>query len=60
MRQRVLEKRTHELDLPETGGLKLVVTWPETTGATEEAVFQEELDPKQVNKYKPNPQHPEL
>lgn len=46
--------------MPETGGLKLVVTWPETTGATEEAVFQEELDPKQVNKYKPNPQHPEL
>ncbi|XP_038277768.1 protein mono-ADP-ribosyltransferase PARP14-like isoform X2 [Dermochelys coriacea] len=50
VRQRVLDKRTHELDLPEKGGLKLVVTWPETAGATEEAVFQEKLDPKQTLK----------
>ncbi|XP_024071616.2 protein mono-ADP-ribosyltransferase PARP14 [Terrapene carolina triunguis] len=50
VRQRVLDKKTHELDLPEKGGLKLVVTWPETTGATEEAVFQEELDPEQASK----------
>ncbi|XP_042699055.2 uncharacterized protein LOC101950235 isoform X2 [Chrysemys picta bellii] len=50
VRQRVLDKKTHELDLPEKGGLKLVVTWPETTGATEEAVFQEELDPEQALK----------
>ncbi|KAH1185080.1 protein mono-ADP-ribosyltransferase PARP14-like [Mauremys mutica] len=48
VRQRVLDKKTHELDLPEKGGLKLVVSWPETTGATEEAVFQEELDPEQA------------
>ncbi|XP_030436585.1 protein mono-ADP-ribosyltransferase PARP14-like isoform X2 [Gopherus evgoodei] len=49
VRQRVLDKKTHALDLPEKGGLKLVVTWPETTGATEEAVFQEELGPEQAS-----------
>ncbi|XP_074857625.1 protein mono-ADP-ribosyltransferase PARP14-like isoform X2 [Carettochelys insculpta] len=50
VRQRVLDKKIHELNLPEKGVLKLVVTWPETAGATEEAVCQEELDPEQALK----------
>uniref|UniRef100_K7F6P0 Poly [ADP-ribose] polymerase n=1 Tax=Pelodiscus sinensis TaxID=13735 RepID=K7F6P0_PELSI len=50
VRQRVLDKKIHELDLPEKGGLKLVVTWPETTGAAEETVCPEELDPEQALK----------
>uniref|UniRef100_A0A8C8SNN8 Poly [ADP-ribose] polymerase n=1 Tax=Pelusios castaneus TaxID=367368 RepID=A0A8C8SNN8_9SAUR len=48
VRQRVLERRAHELDLPDQRSLKLLVTWPETQDETEEAVSQEELAPEQA------------
>ncbi|XP_065527451.1 protein mono-ADP-ribosyltransferase PARP14-like [Lathamus discolor] len=45
VKQRVLEKQSHELYLGEKGKLKLIVTEPDTALAAEEEVFEEKLSP---------------
>lgn len=50
MKQRVLERQSHELHLGEKGKLKLIVTEPETAPAAEEESFKEKLVPAKVNK----------
>jgi len=50
VKQRVLERQSHELHLGEKGGLKLIVTEPETALAAEEEALDEKLVPTKVNK----------
>uniref|UniRef100_A0A8B9PA28 Poly [ADP-ribose] polymerase n=1 Tax=Apteryx owenii TaxID=8824 RepID=A0A8B9PA28_APTOW len=50
VRQRVLQRQTHELDLGEKGKLKLLVTEPETAAATEEEASEEKLVPSKENR----------
>nr|XP_009942545.1 PREDICTED: poly [ADP-ribose] polymerase 14-like [Opisthocomus hoazin] len=45
LKQRVLERQSHELHLGEKGGLKLIVTEPETALAAEEEALDEKLVP---------------
>ncbi|XP_054685117.1 protein mono-ADP-ribosyltransferase PARP14-like [Grus americana] len=45
VKQRVLERQSHELHLGEKGKLKLIVTEPETAPAAEEESFKEKLVP---------------
>ncbi|XP_066467944.1 protein mono-ADP-ribosyltransferase PARP14 [Tiliqua scincoides] len=54
-RQRVLSKKTHELDLGDGKKLKLVVTLQETTSATEQDVSKEETIAGQVPKQDDQP-----
>ncbi|XP_074857419.1 protein mono-ADP-ribosyltransferase PARP14-like [Carettochelys insculpta] len=57
-RQRVLDKKTHELDLAEKGKLKLVVTHLETTGAPNKDGSREELVPKEGSETPSKPKEP--
>uniref|UniRef100_A0A8C3R8Q2 Poly [ADP-ribose] polymerase n=1 Tax=Cyanoderma ruficeps TaxID=181631 RepID=A0A8C3R8Q2_9PASS len=45
VKQRVLERRSHQLDLGEEGKLRLIVTEPETALATKEDTSEEKSDP---------------
>ncbi|XP_030344141.1 protein mono-ADP-ribosyltransferase PARP14-like [Strigops habroptila] len=45
VKQRVLERQSHELRLGEKGKLKLIVTEPDTALAAEEEAFEEKLSP---------------
>ncbi|XP_061226007.1 protein mono-ADP-ribosyltransferase PARP14-like isoform X2 [Neopsephotus bourkii] len=48
VKQRVLERQSHELYLGEKGRVKLVVTEPDTALAAEEEAFEEKLSPKKA------------
>lgn len=50
MRQRVLERQSHELCLGEKGKLKLIVTEPETALTAQEEELEEKLVCTKVNK----------
>ncbi|XP_077685710.1 protein mono-ADP-ribosyltransferase PARP14 isoform X5 [Eretmochelys imbricata] len=58
VRQRVLNKKTHELDWAAKGKLKLVVMHPET-GATKKDVSGEVPGPKEESETPSKPQEPE-
>ncbi|KAH1185092.1 protein mono-ADP-ribosyltransferase PARP14-like [Mauremys mutica] len=58
VRQRVLNKKTHELDRAAEGKLKLVVMQLETTGATKKDVSREVPGPKEESKTPSKPQEP--
>ncbi|XP_067405693.1 protein mono-ADP-ribosyltransferase PARP14-like [Emydura macquarii macquarii] len=58
VRQRVLNKKTHELDWAEKGKLKLVVMQPETTGAPKKDVSREVPVSKEESKTRSKPQEP--
>lgn len=53
MKQQVLERQTHELDLGEKGKFKFVVT--ELEAAAEQEALEEKIVPTKVNtNYNPN------
>uniref|UniRef100_A0A674JBP7 Poly [ADP-ribose] polymerase n=1 Tax=Terrapene triunguis TaxID=2587831 RepID=A0A674JBP7_9SAUR len=58
VRQRVLDRKTHELDWAAKGKLKLVVMQPETTGATKKDVSGEVPRPKEESETPSKPQEP--
>uniref|UniRef100_A0A452I9C2 Poly [ADP-ribose] polymerase n=1 Tax=Gopherus agassizii TaxID=38772 RepID=A0A452I9C2_9SAUR len=58
VRQRVLNKKTHELDRAAEGKLKLVVMQLETTGATKKDVSREVPGTKEESKTPSKPQEP--
>uniref|UniRef100_A0A8C4KF12 Poly [ADP-ribose] polymerase n=1 Tax=Dromaius novaehollandiae TaxID=8790 RepID=A0A8C4KF12_DRONO len=50
VRQRVLQRQTHELDLGEKGKLRLLVTEPETAATTEKGTSEKKLVPTKENR----------